>query len=79
MALLGMVTVGRVLFALIARWFPPNRTYHALPFLLAVMFVVIAVLPSRTRRPTPRRPSPGYHDRGDAAGGFWSRRYMRVT
>jgi fucose permease len=42
----GMVTVGRVLFALIARWFPPNRTYHVLPFLLAVMFVVIAVLPS---------------------------------
>jgi MFS family permease len=42
----GMVTVGRVLFALIARWFPPHRTYHVLPFLLAVMFVVIAVLPS---------------------------------
>ena len=42
----GMVTVGRVLFAMIGRWFPPQRTYHALPFLLAVMFVVIAVLPS---------------------------------
>ena len=42
----GMVTVGRVLFALIARWFPPNRTYHVLPFVLAVMFVVIALLPA---------------------------------
>jgi len=42
----GMVTVGRVLFAMIARWFPPQRTYHMLPFLLAIMFVIIAVLPS---------------------------------
>jgi MFS family permease len=42
----GMVTVGRVLFAMIERWFPPQLTYHVLPFLLAVMFVVIAVLPS---------------------------------
>ena len=42
----GMVTVGRVLFAMIARWFPPQRTYHVLPFLLAIMFVVIAVLPT---------------------------------
>jgi MFS family permease len=42
----GMVTVGRVLFAMIERWFPPQRTYRALPFLLAIMFVIIAVLPS---------------------------------
>jgi MFS family permease len=42
----GMVTVGRVLFAMIARWFPPQRTYRVLPFLLAIMFVVIAVLPT---------------------------------
>jgi MFS family permease len=42
----GMVTAGRVLFAMVARWFPPNRTYHVLPFLLAIMFVVIAVLPA---------------------------------
>ena len=41
-----MVTVGRVLFALVARWFPPNRTYHVLPFLLAITFVVIAALPA---------------------------------
>jgi len=42
----GMVTVGRILFALIERWFPPQLTYRVLPFLLAVMFVIIAVLPS---------------------------------
>jgi predicted MFS family arabinose efflux permease len=42
----GMVTVGRILFAMIERWFPPQRTYHVLPFLLAAMFVVIALLPS---------------------------------
>jgi MFS family permease len=42
----GMVTVGRVLFAMIERRFPPNRTYHVLPFLLAIMFVIIAALPS---------------------------------
>ena len=42
----GMVTVGRVVFAKIERWFPPHRTYHTLPFVLAIMFVVIAVLPA---------------------------------
>jgi MFS family permease len=42
----GMVTVGRILFAMIERWFPPQRTYHMLPFLLAVMFVIIAALPA---------------------------------
>jgi len=42
----GMVTIGRVLFAMIERWFPPQRTYRVLPFLLAIMFVVIALLPS---------------------------------
>jgi MFS family permease len=42
----GMVTVGRMLFAMIERWFPAHLTYHVLPFLLAVMLVVIAVLPA---------------------------------
>jgi fucose permease len=42
----GMVTVGRVLFAMIGRWFPPHRAYHVLPLLLAIMFVVTAVLPT---------------------------------
>ena len=42
----GMATVGRVLFAMTGRWFPPQLTYHVLPFLLAIVFVVIAVLPA---------------------------------
>lgn len=42
----GMVTAGRVLFAMIERRFPPHLTYRVLPFLLAIMFVVIAVLPA---------------------------------
>ena len=41
----GMVTVGRVLFAAIERTVPAKTTYHALPFLLAGTFVLIAVLP----------------------------------
>jgi fucose permease len=41
----GMVTVGRVLFASIARWFPARLTYHLLPFLLAGVFVIVASLP----------------------------------
>src|SRR4029079_12815772 len=32
----GMVTVGRVLFALIERAFPEQRTYHVLPFVAAI-------------------------------------------
>ena len=42
----GMVTVGRVLFAAIAKWFPANRTYRILPFVIAVAFVIIASLPA---------------------------------
>jgi MFS family permease len=41
----AMVTVGRVLFASIQRWFPTHRTYHVLPFILAGAFVIIASLP----------------------------------
>jgi MFS family permease len=41
----AMVTVGRVLFASIQRWFPTHLTYHVLPLLLAGAFVVIASLP----------------------------------
>ena len=40
-----MVTVGRILFAAIQQWFPPRLAYHVLPFLLAVAFVLIALLP----------------------------------
>ncbi len=42
----AMTTAGRVLFAVIARWFPSRLAYHLLPFLLAGAFVVIAVLPA---------------------------------
>jgi fucose permease len=45
MAFWGMVTIGRVLFAAIAKRFPPNHTYRLLPFVIAVGFVVIAYLP----------------------------------
>jgi MFS family permease len=38
------VTLGRVLFASIQRWFPADRTYRLLPFVLAVAFVVTASL-----------------------------------
>jgi predicted MFS family arabinose efflux permease len=41
----SMVTVGRILFAAIERWLPSHVTYHALPFLLAAAFVLIALLP----------------------------------
>jgi fucose permease len=41
----GMVTVGRVVFASIDRWLPVRTTYRVLPFLLAVAFAVIALLP----------------------------------
>ncbi len=41
----GMVTVGRVLFAAIAKRFPASRTYRLLPFVIAVAFVIIASLP----------------------------------
>jgi fucose permease len=41
----GMVTVGRVLFAAIDRWLPDRVTYHILPFVLVVTFVLVAVLP----------------------------------
>ena len=42
----GMVTVGRVLFAAIAKRFPASRTYRLLPFVIAVAFVIIASLPA---------------------------------
>jgi MFS family permease len=42
----GMVTVGRVLFALIERAFPEQRTYHVLPFVAAIALVLIAILPT---------------------------------
>ena len=40
-----MVTVGRIGFAALQRVVPPRLTYHVLPFGLAAVFVLIAVLP----------------------------------
>jgi predicted MFS family arabinose efflux permease len=42
----AMVTVGRVLFAAIQRWFPTHRTYHLLPFVLAAALAIITRLPA---------------------------------
>jgi fucose permease len=41
----AMVTVGRIVSALVIRWVPPNRAYRALPFLLAAALILIAVMP----------------------------------
>jgi MFS family permease len=41
----GMVTLGRVFFAAVQRRVPSRLTYHALPFVLAAAFLVIALLP----------------------------------
>ena len=41
----GMVTLGRVLFAVIQRVLPPRVTYRLLPFVLAGAFGIIALLP----------------------------------
>jgi fucose permease len=45
MAFWGMATTGRILFAAIAKTFPPSRTYRLLPLVIAVGFAVIAYLP----------------------------------
>jgi MFS family permease len=42
----GMVTAGRVFFALAQRWFPAPMSYRVVPFLLAATLVIIAVLPT---------------------------------
>jgi fucose permease len=41
----AVVTAGRVLFALIQKWFPSRLVYHILPFFLAAVFLIIATLP----------------------------------
>jgi MFS family permease len=40
----AMVTAGRLLFGLIGRWLPERITYHLLPFLLIVAFVLVSLL-----------------------------------
>jgi fucose permease len=44
----AMVTLGRVLFAAIRRKFPATSAFHLLPFLLAGVFVIIALLPKHS-------------------------------
>jgi predicted MFS family arabinose efflux permease len=41
----GMVTVGRIVFAGIERRFPTWRTYHLLPFVLALALAAVWQLP----------------------------------
>lgn len=41
----ALVTAGRVLVAAVQRWLPSRAAYHALPFVLAGAFVLVAVLP----------------------------------
>jgi MFS family permease len=41
----AMVTIGRVLLAVVQRWLPSRVAYHGLPFLLAAAFVLVAALP----------------------------------
>jgi hypothetical protein len=43
----GMVTLGRVAFALIDRWLPARVIYHVLPFVLVAAFVGIGALAQR--------------------------------
>jgi len=42
----GTVTAGRVLFAIIEKWFPERRTGKVLPFVVAIAFLAISVLPT---------------------------------
>jgi fucose permease len=42
----AMVTVGRILFAAVQRWVPARAAYHALPFVVAAAFVIVAELPA---------------------------------
>jgi MFS family permease len=42
----GMVTLGRILFALIEKEFKEPRVYQILPFIAALAFIILAALPS---------------------------------
>jgi MFS family permease len=43
----GMVTLGRIFFALIEKKFKEQKTYQILPFVAALAFVLIALLPPK--------------------------------
>jgi MFS family permease len=42
----GAVTGGRILFAVVERWFPERRTCQVLPFVVASAFLAISFLPA---------------------------------
>ena len=44
----AMVTVGRMLFAVVGRWVPTSVVYHLLPLLLVATFTLTAFLPDDT-------------------------------
>ena len=44
----GMVTAGRIVFAVIEKWFPEYRTCRILPVVVAASFVGTALLPKAT-------------------------------
>jgi fucose permease len=41
----GTVTAGRMLFAAIGRWFPEQRTYQVLPFVVVAALIAVAFIP----------------------------------
>ena len=41
----GTVTAGRMLFAAIGRWFPEQRTYQVLPFVVTAALLTVAFIP----------------------------------
>jgi MFS family permease len=41
----GMVTAGRILFAVIEKWFPEKLVCHVLPFVVAAAFLATACVP----------------------------------
>jgi MFS family permease len=41
----GAATAGRILFAAVARWFPARTTFRLLPWVIALAFIAIAVVP----------------------------------
>ena len=42
----GAVTAGRILFAAIEKWFPERRTCQVLPFVVAIAFFAVSLLPT---------------------------------
>jgi MFS family permease len=47
----SMVTAGRILFALLEKWFPERQVFRVLPFVVAAAFVVSAAVPKTNALP----------------------------